>query len=147
MKRWDRFEEDDGAWRQLLPRWSAREAPADLETVLRQEFRRRRRSALAARWGTWAAAVVLAVSGIFALVRLDDARRSMREGSDGLGEVRVSIVDDQVRTELDLTGFQPVRHPRLTRMHEAASETSLEGFVPVRTMRLTRWDEGEGGRR
>ena len=147
MKRWDRFDEDDGAWRQLLPRWTADGAPPALERALRREFRRRRRNALLARWGTWAAAVALAVSGILALVRLDDTRRSRRPGSAGPGEVRVTIVGDQVRTDVDLTGFQPVRQPRLTRMQEATSETSLEGFVPVHTLRLTRWDESEGERR
>jgi hypothetical protein len=147
MNRRDRFEEDDGAWRQLLPRWSAHEAPAGLERALRQQFRARRRRALVARWGTWAAAVALAASGVLALVRLDDARQRARQEDDGSGDVCVSVVGDQVRAEIDLAGFQPVRRPRLTRLHEAASDTRLEEFVPVRRMKVTRWDGPTGGRR
>ena len=147
MNRRNRLESDDGAWRQLLPRWSAHEAPTDLEMALRQEFRRRRRRALVARWGTWAAAVALATSGVLALMRLDDARQRARREDVGSGNVCVSVVGDQVRAEMDLAGFQPVRRPRLTRLHEAATETSLEEFVPVRRIKLTRWDGPTGGRR
>jgi hypothetical protein len=115
--------------------------------VLRQEFRGRRRRALVARWGSWAAAVALAASGVLALVRLNDARQSARQEGDGSGDVCVSVVGDQVRAEMDLAGFLPVRRPRLTRLHEAASEVSLEEFAPVRRIKLTRWDGPTGGRR
>jgi hypothetical protein len=91
--------------------------------------------------------VALAASGVLALVRLDDAPQRARQEDDGSGDVCVSVVGDQVRAEIDLAGFQPVRRPRLTRLHEAVSETSLEEFVPVRRMKLTRWDGPTGGRR
>lgn len=147
MRRWKPFEEHDDAWRRMLPRWSVQEAPASIESALRSEFRRRRRSVRMMRWGVWAAAVVLITSGSLTLVRRDDARRVKHHTSDGFDGVRVSITDNQVMTELDLTGFQPLPRPRLTRMLEAATETSLEGYVPVRTPRLTRCGESEGGRR
>jgi hypothetical protein len=43
-----------------------------------------------------------------------------------------------VVTAVSLDGFEPVRRPKIVRLHEAVTELELDGFVPVHTMRLTR---------
>ena len=130
MKTKRRFEEDDeGAWRAMLPRWSAPEAPPRLEGRLRSEFIARHRTARLQLWAGRAAMVVLALA-VATTVRLGGLAR---KAVDHAGPGAVSVA-----AELDLSGFEPVQRLRLARLDEVVTETTLDGFVPLSKMTLTK---------
>jgi hypothetical protein len=62
----------------------------------------------------------------------------------GLQAAAVVVSRDRVVADLDLSGFVPVRRPRLTRADEVVSDLDLGGFVPVRSLTLRR-ESGAGG--
>lgn len=127
----DRFEEDDGVWRAMLPRWTAPAAPDRLELALRGEFRRRHRRDTWRLWAGRAAVLALAASAAL-LVRVGGPARFARDGDPDAEHRDVAVA------QLDLSGFEPVAQPRLERALPAATQTSLEGFEPVRKMTMTR---------
>jgi hypothetical protein len=135
MDRRDRADEtEDGAWRGMLPAWKAPEPPRRLEEALRHKLRQRRRAS-ATRWWALAAALAAVLSGAGVATYEPRPSRAARA-------MAVAVGDAEVRTEVDLAGFEPVRRPRLQRLHEATSETSLAGFEPVAKMTITRLSPG-----
>jgi hypothetical protein len=137
----DRSEEErDGHWRDALSSWTAPEARPSLEHRLRREFRHRRSVGTWTAWASRAAVLALGLSAALA-VRWGGAP-STAQWRD-VQNVSFVITADAVRTELDLTGFEPVRRPRVTRPTEAITEIGLDGFEPVRTMKATHLNERE----
>jgi hypothetical protein len=132
----DGWEDDEGGrWRTRLEHWRAPEAPPRLERALREEFRRRQGRSRGRAHELWAgrAAVAALVVAASLLVR---AGRPV-----GPPVLPVSA-GAEVYTALDLSGFEPVLHPRLLRPLPAMTEVDLDGFEPVRTMRVTRLKGG-----
>jgi hypothetical protein len=137
MDRQDRSEGDGVEWRELLACWEAPPARPELERRLRRTYRVRRRVAELRNCGAWAAVIALAVAA--ALVSHGERPgRTARDDVSALWAASVSVSGAQVAVTLDLSGFEPVRRPRLTHVNEAVSDADLDGFVPVGRMTLAR---------
>lgn len=111
MQSKDRFDEDEGAWRTLLRRWTAPDAPERLEVCLRREFGARKRSAVLRSWAGRAAIVALALSAAFA-ARMDSGRPSAVASRPLIASGSIAVA------QLDLSDYEPVLKMRLTRWQE-----------------------------
>ena len=141
----DRYDGDE-AWLADLRAWHAPRVSAGVEERLRQSFRGRRRQATVRLWLGRAAMLLLAL-GVALLARFGqrgDERAAVSEAlsTERFVAVAVTVTRDGVRTELDMSGFEPVRRTHVKRVAHSVVETDLEGFLPVRKTKVTRWKGG-----
>jgi hypothetical protein len=108
MENRDLFDENDGAWRERLPRWTAPVAPPRLEEMLRQEFRKRRPGRRFSMWAGRAAVGALVVAAALA-VRMGTPTPVPER------HALTIVAANEVRTELDLTDFEPVAKMTMTK--------------------------------
>jgi hypothetical protein len=136
MAEYDDFDDD---WREDLKAWRAPRPGPDVERRLREAFRLCLRPDRGRLWAGRVAVAVLTMSAAVLVRVAGPARDGLPQGGR---VVAATVTTDSVRTSLDLTGFEPVRQPRLRSAVPAVSEMSLEGFVPVLESRLMKVSGG-----